>query len=237
MSQPPAQPTVLLFDIDGTLLKTGGAGRRSMRQAFQDVCGRPEALDGMDFRGMTDPLILEGGLLAIGQLPTPERIAQLARAYLHALTVEVPASPEYEVLPGVRELLARLSGRECVALGLGTGNCEAGARTKLERGELWHHFAFGGYGDDHGDRVELIRAGATRGAGALGAPLRACRVVVIGDTPKDALAARGIDAACLGVLTGGHSEHELRIAGAEWVVPDLCHPDVLPTLLGGPHSL
>jgi len=230
-----AQPTVLLFDIDGTLLRTGGAGRRSMRQAFHELFGRPDVLDAMDFRGMTDPLILEGGLLNLGEAPTPEHIRALTDAYLRALAVEVPASTDYEVLPGVRELLAHLSRRECLALGLGTGNTQAGARTKLAHGDIWHHFGFGGFGDDHIDRVEVIRAGAARGAGALRAPLEACRVVVIGDTPKDAYAARGIDAACLAVLTGGYSEAELRDAGAEWVVPDLSHPSVLPALLG--HSL
>lgn len=227
-----AQPTVLLFDIDGTLLRTGGAGRRSMRQAFHELFGRPDALDHMDFRGMTDPLILLGGLHSVGAAPTPEHVAALTEAYLRALAVEVPASSDYAVLPGVRALLAHLSGRERVALGLGTGNTQAGARTKLTHGDLWHHFGFGGFGDDHGDRVELIRTGAMRGASALGAPLDACRVVIIGDTPKDAHAARGIGAACLGVLTGGYSEPELREAGAEWVVPDLRHGSVLPALLG-----
>lgn len=232
MSAMKPTPTVLMFDIDGTLLKTGGAGRRSMRRAFHEVCDRPDALDAMDFRGMTDPLILEGGLRAIGEAATPERLAALMGAYLRCLEVEVPASRDYEVLPGVHELLATLAGLERVVVGLGTGNSSAGARTKLAHADLWQHFAFGGFGDDHSDRVELVRAGAARGASALGVPLSACRVVVIGDTPKDARAARGIDAHCLAVLTGGYPEPELRAAGAAWVVPDLLHPAVLPTLLG-----
>lgn len=230
-----AQPTVLLFDIDGTLLRTGGAGRRSMRRAFGELFGRPDILDDMDFRGMTDPLILEGGLQLLGEQPTPEHITALTEAYLRALAVEVPASASYEVLPGVRGLLRRLSGHERLAMGLGTGNSQAGARTKLSHGDIWHPFAFGGFGDDHRDRVEVIRAGAARGARALATSLPECRVVIIGDTPKDAHAALGIGGACLGVLTGGYTEDELRAAGAEWVVPDLRHASVLPALLG--HSL
>ena len=226
------QPTVLLFDIDGTLLKTGGAGRRSMRRAFAEVCGREDALDGMDFRGMTDPLIFEGGLAHIGVAVTPERVSALAAAYLRNLEREVPASPNYQVMPGVRALLAALSEHPHVALGIGTGNSEAGARTKLSHGELWHHFRFGGYGDDGWDRVELVRAGATRGAASLGLPLARCRVVVIGDTPKDASAALGIGATCMAVLTGGYSDAQLAEAGSTWVVPDLTHAQVLPRLLG-----
>ncbi|MCA9534201.1 MAG: HAD family hydrolase [Myxococcales bacterium] len=234
MSEPArdAQPTVLLFDIDGTLLKTGGAGRRSMRRAFVEVCGREDALDGMDFRGMTDPLIFEGGLARIGVPVSESLVCALAEAYLASLAREVPASPNYQVMPGVRALLTALSEHSHVALGIGTGNSEAGARTKLTHGDLWRHFRFGGYGDDGWDRVELVRAGATRGAEALGLPLARCRVVVIGDTPEDARAALGIGATCLAVLTGGYSDAQLAAAGSTWVVPDLTHSAVLPRLLG-----
>lgn len=154
----------------------------------------------------------------------------LAAAYLRHLAREVPASPSYQVLPGVREVLASLAAERHIAMGIGTGNSEAGAHTKLRHGELSHYFRFGGYGDDGAERVALVRAGASRGATALGQPLEGCRVVIIGDTPKDALAARGIGAECLAVLTGGFSDAELYAAGATWVVPDLTHPEVVPRL-------
>ena len=224
------RPTVLLFDIDGTLLKTGGAGGSSMRAAFQEVCGRGDALDGMDFRGMTDPLIFEGGLRAIDEPVCERRVASLAAAYLRQLVREVPASPTYQVLPGVRTVLAELAPAQHVVLGIGTGNSEAGARTKLRHGALSDYFGFGGYGDDGWDRVELVRAGAQRGAHKLGQPLEVCRVVVIGDTPKDVLAARGIGAESMAVLTGGYSDAELVEAGATWVVPDLTHSQVVARL-------
>ncbi len=229
----PMTPTVLLFDIDGTLLRTGGAGRRSMRHAFAEVCERGDALDAMDFRGMTDWLILRGGLLAIGEEPTEARLQALADAYLRQLAREVPASAGYTIMPGVERVLDRVTGRPDVAVGLGTGNFEAGARTKLSRGGLWRHFDFGGYGNDSVDRVELIRAGAERGASALSTPFDDCRIIIIGDTPKDAHAALGVGGECLAVQTGGHGAPELREAGAHWVVADLTDPRVPELLIPG----
>ncbi|HSO32352.1 MAG TPA: HAD hydrolase-like protein, partial [Labilithrix sp.] len=102
-----------------------------------------------------------------------------------------------------------------IALGLGTGNVKRGAYAKLARGALDAPFAFGGFGCDAEDRTELLRVGAGRGAAALGVPLADCRVVVIGDTPKDVAAARGIGAECIGVGTGGFAPAALRDLGAQ----------------------
>ncbi|HYQ16403.1 MAG TPA: HAD hydrolase-like protein, partial [Polyangiaceae bacterium] len=119
-----------------------------------------------------------------------------------------------------------------MALGLGTGNVLEGARLKLEHVGLYHHFGFGGFGSDHELRVELIRKGAERGAASLGQPLNACRVVIIGDTPKDIDAARGIGAESIGVGTGSFSAAELRAHGATHSFDDLATPAALQALLG-----
>ena len=128
--------------------------------------------------------------------------------------------------------MAALPAHGHLALGLGTGNVEAGARAKLARVALDGAFAFGGFGDDHEDRALLVRAGAERGAARLDRPLDACRVVIIGDTPRDVAAARAIGAECLAVATGGATAEVLRAAEPTRLVADLTHPSV-PAFLAG----
>ncbi len=218
---PHSRPTVYLFDIDGTLLATGGAGRQAIEAAFLSLCGRPDACAGFSFAGRTDRAIARLGLLAIGELATPERIDQIISTYLQNLEAAVATSADYRVLPGVLPLLAAVRQRSGGAVGLGTGNVQRGAVIKLQRGELGTYFDFGGYGCDHEDRAELLRIGAERGAARLGQPRAACRVVVIGDTLLDVSAALAIGAECIGVGTGGTALHDLRQAGAVAVFPDL----------------
>ncbi|HEY8073440.1 MAG TPA: HAD family hydrolase [Labilithrix sp.] len=224
-------PTVVLFDIDGTLLLTGGAGRRAMEGAFVDVTGRDDACAHFSFAGMTDRAIARQGLIATGREPTAEAIDALLDAYLARLAHEVTASEGYTVMPGVREVLAWLEGIERVAIGLGTGNLERGARTKLTRGELWHRFAFGGFGSDHEDRAELLRVGAARGAQRLGVAIASCRVVVIGDTPKDVAAAHAIGATCIAVATGSYSLEDLARTGAAHAFATLEDPRARSALI------
>src|SRR5690606_2293953 len=131
----------------------------------------------------------------------------------------------------IPEALEAAASRRNVALGLGTGNVEKGARLKLARVGLHERFRFGGFGSDHEDRPTLILRGAERGAALLGAPLSACRVVIIGDTPKDVHAAQAIGAECVGVGTGGFATHELSAAGATWAFDDLSQPGALEALL------
>jgi phosphoglycolate phosphatase len=228
-----ARPTVLLFDIDGTLVTTGGVGRRAVERAFQRAHGRADACSLIRFDGMTDRSITRLGLEAIGVNPTDVAIEALLDIYLGELQAELLLStPEtYRVHVGVPEALAAASARGML-LGLGTGNLERGARLKLEHVGLYHHFDFGGFGSDHELRVELIRTGAERGAQRLGLPVSACRVVVIGDTPKDIDAARGIGAESIGVGTASFSAEQLRQHGATHAFDDLLAPGALTALLG-----
>lgn len=229
-----SRPTVLLFDIDGTLVTTGGVGRRAVERAFGRQHGRPEACSSIRFDGMTDRSITRLGLEAIGVPPTDEAIDALLATYVRELQDELTLStPEqYRVHAGVHQAIEAAAERG-MALGLGTGNIEAGARLKLEHVDLYRHFSFGGFGSDHELRVELIRRGAERGAAMLARPLAECRVLVIGDTPKDVDAARGIGAESLGVGTGGFSAQQLREHGATYAFDDLAAPGALNALLGG----
>jgi phosphoglycolate phosphatase-like HAD superfamily hydrolase len=127
--------------------------------------------------------------------------------------------------------VAEARSRPSIAVGLGTGNVRAGARVKLERVGIYEQFAFGGFGCDHEDRVELIRHGARSGARLLDAPLEKCRVVVIGDTPKDVAAAKGIGAVCIGVGTGHFTPQALAATGADFAFPDFTSPGAIEALL------
>jgi len=230
---PVVKPTVLLYDIDGTLLTTGGAGRRALRRAFQALHGRADACE-FPLDGMTDRRIARLGLEAVGLAATDERVDAVLAAYVAHLEQEVAAAGEdaYRVLPGMREAVAASCARPRTAVGLGTGNVREGARVKLGRVGLYSPFRFGGFGCDHEDRPTLIRMGAERGAALLGEPLEACRVVIIGDTPKDVAAARALGAECLAVATGSYGEEALRQAGATFTFSGMDALGALDALLG-----
>jgi len=227
------RPTVLLWDIDGTLVTTGGVGRRAVERAFERRHGRADACSRIRFDGMTDRSIARLGLEAIGVAPTDEAIAAVLATYVGELEDELRLSPagQFRVHAGIEAALQAANERG-MAQGLGTGNIALGARLKLEHVGLYRHFDFGGFGSDHELRVELIRLGAARGAQRLGVSVQACRVVVIGDTPKDVDAARGIGAECIGVGTGSYSAEQLLEHGATHAFADLTAPGALPALLG-----
>lgn len=227
------RPTVLLFDIDGTLMTQKGVSRQAANDAFAEVHGRPDALSGVHFAGRTDPLIFGDGLRRIGLEVTDAALEAVFSAYLDILPGRLRTDPEVTLLPGVRELLVALSGRPGVEVGLGTGNIAAGARVKLDHFGLWEAFAFGGFGSDAWDRAALIGIGAERGAARLGRQRSECRVIILGDTPLDVAAAHANGAECLGVLTGGDTARSLGEAGAEVIFDDLTAPDVLAWLLRG----
>lgn len=227
------RPTVLLFDVDGTLVTTGGAGRRAVEQAFSALHGRPDACARISFDGMTDRSIMRLGLDAIGAPCDDAAIDRLLARYLQSLEESVRAVPpeHYVVHAGMREAVdaALATG---MAVGLGTGNVREGARVKLARVGLSEKFSFGGFGDDHELRPELIRVGAERGARQLGIALTEARVVVIGDTPKDVLAAQAIGAESLAVATGGYTVDQLRESRATFTFDSLADDGALDALLG-----
>ncbi len=226
--------TVFLFDIDGTLLQTGGSGRRAFERSFTEVIGHCDFLAQFSFGGMTDRGIARVGLQA-AQMPVSEEVIDaLVDAYVLALEEELNRGiRNFRLMPAVADVVQVVRDSERSAVGLGTGNVKRGAEAKLKYGALWHLFDFGGFGCDHEDRTELLRVGALRGAAQLGLPLEACRVVVIGDTVRDVHAARGIGAECIGVETGGIARDALLSAGASCVFSDLASPGALEALLHG----
>lgn len=198
--------TVVLFDIDGTLVTCGGAGRLAMERAFRDLVGDRSVTD-FGFGGMTDRAIAREGLGRAGLDADEATLDAFLERYLGYLAEELPRSHGYRVLEGVTRLLDDLEAERDarrLALGLGTGNLVRGAQLKLERGGLWQRFGFGGYGSDHEDRAELLAVGARRGAAQLGLAPREVRVVIVGDTPRDIAAAHAIGARCVAVATGAH---------------------------------
>ncbi len=218
---PPGRRIAILFDIDGTLIVSGGAGAESWRRAFDELYGIPADIGSFTDTGMTDPevgrLTFKG---AIGRDPTPEEFDRLLERRLHYLRRAVVDSKEYRVLDGV---LATIDGLlECgYLLGIVTGNVELAAHVKLHRPNLNRFFCFGGYGSDSEDRGTLTRCALSRASLVYGAELDADQCVVIGDTPHDAQAAHAAGIACIGVASHNFDEDQLREGGADWVIPDL----------------
>jgi phosphoglycolate phosphatase-like HAD superfamily hydrolase len=213
---------VYLFDVDGTLVKTGGAGSRALSRAFGELYGVPEAMDGVRPHGKTDYAICrEAFAAALGRAEVEAaEIARVLEVYVPLLEEEVRASPTYAVLPGVSALLRDLCARGDL-VGLATGNIERGARVKIERAGLNRCFAFGGFGDDAEDRVAIVRAARERGERALGARVDGQAIFVVGDTVLDVRAALGAGCVAVAVATGWEDEATLRASGAEHLFASL----------------
>jgi phosphoglycolate phosphatase len=220
-------PKLVLFDIDGTLVLTGGAGVRAMTRACDEIIGHSDALDGIQVAGRTDWIILHDTLARLGRDLDRALFERLRERYVDYLQHEIlqPGKGFNGALPGVPELLRSLHERDDVYLGLLTGNFEAGARIKLERFDLWRYFRCGAYGDDAPDRNALVPVAVARAA-ACGVPaLPPGDVVVIGDTPHDVACAHAAGAMPVGVATGGYTSDELRACGAAVVFDTLRDTD------------
>jgi phosphoglycolate phosphatase-like HAD superfamily hydrolase len=218
-------PQAVLFDIDGTLISTGGAGARSWRYAFDELYGIPADIGQFTDAGMTDPTVARLTFKsAVGHDPSPRELATVMAAYLDRLPYEVEHSDKYRVLDGAEELLRRLGREQGILLGITSGAVEAAAHIKLSRAGFNRYFPFGGYGSDSGDRIELTRRAIERGGHLLGHQLDPKEVLVVGDTPKDLDAAHGAGAVAVGVATGHYSREQLEQAGADHVLDSLRDP-------------
>jgi len=211
----------VLFDIDGTLITTGGAGAVAWRRAFDELHGIPADIGQFTDAGMTDFEVCRRTFVSVlGREPAAGELRELMAARLDYLPQAVEESPGYRVLPGVTELLASLTYRGYL-VGLATGGVQAAARIKLARARINDYFAFGGYGSDSNDRGELTRRGIERAAGLYGAALDPDRCLVVGDTPRDVAAARAAGAVSVAVATGHFSTDQLHDAGADHVLESL----------------
>lgn len=225
MSPPePILTRLALFDIDGTLVLTGGAGARAMTLALRDVLGVEDGFDGIPMPGRTDQIILLDALERGGHPNDAALIQEFQMRYLKHLSREIehPAPGKLKgVMPGVRALLDALNGRDDVFLALLTGNYSAAARIKLETFDLWKYFRCGAFGEDAHDRNALVPVAVSR-ARERGLPnIPAEQVIVIGDTPLDVACARAARARPIAVATGGVDEETLRASGADVVFTDL----------------
>jgi phosphoglycolate phosphatase len=227
-----APPLAIAFDVDETLVSTGGAGARSWARGFDKLWGVAADITKFTKGGMTDP---EVGRITfrgvMGREPSPDELAQLMHQYLLVLPDEVASSPGYHVLPGVQDLLPRLI-EAGILVGITSGAVEAATHIKLARAALNQYFSFGGFGSDSNDRGELTRIAIRRAGVVRGAALDAARVCVVGDTPMDIAAAHAADAVGIGVATGKYTADQLKDAGADHVLVDLTHP--FPGLVATP---
>lgn len=222
---------LLLFDIDGTLVDTGGAGMRALQQACAQVFG--DHGPALDLAGSTDAGILLEMLNHFGHLPELADSHQFYRVYLDHLAVNLDSGQfGGRVLPGVADLLAALAATGGFHLGLLTGNIHAGARVKMRHFQLDHYFPVGAFGDDHHDRNRLGPIALRRASGHFGQRFEPSDVWVIGDTPKDIACARALGSPCLAVATGRFSSAELTAAGATAVADNLADTAEIARLLG-----
>ncbi|TAE78472.1 MAG: HAD family hydrolase [Verrucomicrobia bacterium] len=212
--------TLWLFDIDGTLVDTGGAGMRSLQEAAIERFGdRGPALD---LAGSTDLGVLAGIFGHFGQACGPADADAFFASYLRRLEWNLAHGGfGGRVLPGVLELLDHLASQPGVSVGLLTGNIAGGAAAKMRHFGLDGHFGFGAYGCDHADRNVLGPVALQRAARHVGRDFKPEDALVIGDTPKDIACARALGAPCLAVATGAFTVDALRDAGADRVVASL----------------
>lgn len=229
-------PKLVLFDIDGTLVLTGGAGLRAMNRACEEILGHAEILDGIPVAGRTDWIILHDALKQIGREMDDALFAALRDRYLDRLPeeIELPGRGFNGVMPGVRELLDALQARDDVYLGLLTGNFERGARVKLEHFGLWRYFRCGAYGDDAADRNALVPFALERARACGIPPVGPSDVLVVGDTPHDVACALAAHAVPIGVATGSTTTRELRHSGAAVVFEDLSDTEGFLRLVEAP---
>jgi phosphoglycolate phosphatase-like HAD superfamily hydrolase len=219
----------VLFDIDGTILVTGGAGGVAWQRAFEEIHGVEANVAEHTDAGMTDPEIAAIVFReVVGREGSAEERAKAIAGYLRHLPDTVAESKGYRVMPGIEPLLDRLIDGGAL-LGLVTGNIEAAAHVKLARAGLNRFFSFGGYGSDSADRTEvteaalrraeLVSGGALRDAGDGSTPT----CFAVGDTPRDVKAGHGAGIKVVGVATGSYTVEDLQEAGADWALETVEH--------------
>lgn len=221
---------VCLFDIDGTLLSTGGAGQKAMERALTDQFGVPDPNEDIPAAGRTDRAITSDLFRHHGLDPSPEEWEQFQQVYFGHLQ-RTMRELSGVVLPGVISLLDQLARREDITLGLLTGNFQEAARVKLSHHAIDQHFLFGGYGDHHHDRDDVARVAYAEACRHLGRDVPRDSVIVIGDTPSDVKCARAIGARVVAVATGMFDLDTLARTEPDAVYQDLSDPHPFLSLL------
>ena len=222
---------LLIFDVDGTLLKNKTAVRDEFLGAFQDLTGVEVHPNSTQFAGMTDRGIVRR-LLEIAKVETDYEafFLRFEQRFGERLTAIYDAHPDPYILTGVVELLEALQGKEQVALALGTGNCRSTCQIKLDRFDLWRFFGAGGFGGEHEVRSDALRASVREAEENLG--WQGGTVWVIGDTVRDVIAGHEMGAKVMAVATGPDSVQQLLLAGADEVVADFSNPMAVMARMG-----
>ena len=211
---------LFLFDIDGTLITSGGAGEYALKLAIREHFGQEEGLEGIEIAGRTDKLITQAVFRKFGADPDPAKVTQFLDTYLGHLAAQLPLK-EGRILPGIIELLEALKAREEVALALLTGNLARGAELKLTHYGVWHYFEFGAYADDHGDRNQLGPVAQARALERHGIEFSPERIFILGDTEHDIACGRAIGAKTVAIATGSFSSEELARYQPDFLYEDL----------------
>jgi len=211
---------LLLFDIDGTLIHSGGAGVHALKSALRERFGITDDLHDIEIAGMTDSGIVVS-ILNKHKIPaTNENISGFLDSYVHFLSLELPRR-QGRLLPGVLELLEKLQSRKHVVLALLTGNLSRGAQLKLEHYGVWHFFEFGAFADDHHDRNQLGSFARARAKEKHGREFSAAEIDVIGDTPRDIACGKAIGARTIAVATGTWTREQLAEHDPDFLIEDL----------------
>src|SRR5438270_530495 len=225
------QKRLLLFDIDGTLIHSGGAGIEALKRAFKERFDIEEDLRDIEIAGMTDSGIDVSILKKHKIAATAENVAAFLDSYVHFLSKELPHR-KGKLLPGVLELLEKLKLRKHLVLALLTGNVSRGAQLKLGHYGVWHFFEFGAFADDHPDRNQLGPFARARAKEKHGREFSAAEIDVIGDTPRDIACGKALGARTIAVATGTWSREKLAEHDPDYLIDDLSHVDRLINTLG-----
>ena len=222
---------LLLFDIDGTLIHSGGAGVQALKSAFKERFRIADDLHDIEIAGMTDSGIVIS-ILNKHKIPTTnENISAFLDSYVHSLSLELPRR-KGKLLPGVLQLLQKLKSRPHLVLALLTGNVSRGARLKLEHYGVWHFFEFGAFADDHRDRNQLGHFARARAEEKHGREFASSEIDVIGDTPRDIACGRALRARTIAVATGRWSRDELAKYQPDFLIDDLSDVETVVDTLG-----
>jgi phosphoglycolate phosphatase len=225
------QKRLLLFDIDGTLIHSGGAGVEALKCALKERFGIEDDLHDIEFAGVTDAGIVTSILNKHKLPPSAENVAAFLDSYVHFLSKELPRR-EGKLLPGVLELLEKLKTRKHVVLALLTGNVSRGAQLKLGHYGVWHFFEFGAFADDHHDRNQLGSFARARAKEKHGREFSGDEIDVIGDTPRDIACGKALGARTIAVATGSWSRPKLAQHDPDILIDDLSDVDRLIDTLG-----
>ena len=225
------QKRLILFDIDGTLIHSGGAGVHALKSAFKERFGVTDDLHDIEVAGVTDSGIV-ASILNKHKIPaTNENVSAFLDSYVHFLSIELPRRVG-KLLPGVLELLEKLKSRPHLVLALLTGNVSRGAQLKLEHYGVWHFFEFGAFADDHHDRNRLGTVARARAREKHGRQFSASEIDVIGDTPRDIACGKAFGARTIAVATGTWSRDQLAKYHPDFLIDDLSDVEGVINTLG-----